>query len=1183
MALNNSDLFLVSQREDSGAYTDRKIKYITLKNEMGVGLAEQEKTNPITGVPFGVAGMMYPDASLGYDKNTGKLYLPLDARGVTFAGVINSDNVDSLPLGDENAGDFYICTEAELDISTLTWLGVSETPYSVVINPDDQVIESGKGGSGYSPNNGFVTTIGLKQTGVNNTDVGNITLEIVNGKVISATHEANDLHDIPSLNLVGGIFEFGDTSGFAHDEPALAEVVSVVTISGEHLITFEIINQGSGYRLYNEGGTLSGALAIPAIGSAAKNFEVDVTVNPLGQVTDIIGVRIEPGFSNGDELAIKMPYRDNPSVAATFTLVMDNEGTRTIQINDKLIKQSNGEWTVLIDALAEQAILSITNEEGDIGDGENGNLTPALVIKQVDDDPKYVTMRIDNVATDMPGLMPPELFDQLTGYPDLVAGGTVIDVDVKPMISDDLDEGGNSVESIEINPLISNDVPFDEDVDLSVAKNVILDIKLAGTVPAGVGAVRSPGVVYIANEDELKDQIGNFSSPSGDYYKVLNVNEAGYHLMPRDIEQLQERDEVYRTAKRLNLSTDKYYVTGDDETSFTDITATLTYEDGGNTTTNANYTYEWSGTEYPNGTTKIVGDTATLRVTGLEFSGPTEITCTATEVVGTDEEFQTLEDSVYIHFGGGESGPIDPPTDKPTLGQLTLIGENNVVLEEDNMHNRENYIATLTGGTATDVVFEFSSSDETIAKHIGTRVDVSESATFEFIAEGSTKIGVVVSSASAEDTNSAYIDVECNSLVTQLPDLQLRSYDFDNDTFMTKIEHILSEGQYDSEITYTLECDDPTVTITPIETGRVASTEHTFQVTVPSKGTYTFNGTAYPTGHPDRVVTDSIDVTWVEPGSNTPSGSFIHFKAFCNKDEGTSKVKVTVSPAAAFKKFNFESGLYEDLGSQTVQLIDHGGVKNGYTEWWINSTDITHFKWETINGIGDWPEIEFDYASTTPSLTSLKGSFDLFKQTGERTLFKLGWIDTSQVTDMQQIFESCKLYHNDLDINGWDVSKVTTLRHMCNYGMVRADIRNWDISSVTDMTRAFQGAGQTATTQYWTPENSATYWDFSNVTNMFGCWYSTNNIWNNKWNAEVVQDWKMSNVTNVTQMFNYGYMSDSNLYPKAYSTQFNLWCAEKMDHNNTLYADGHHKWWTTTPDNRVPTTQMPQWLQPCTP
>ena len=1192
MGLNNKDLFLVSQHEGVNDYKDRKVTFQKLKSELGVRLAVEEVTGPSGGIIDGTPGLMYPDASFNYDRSTGRLSVPLDARGVTFVDVINSTNQDRYPTGSEVAGDFFICNEADLQVSATKWLGIGADG-GLGVGASGSLNDPGRG---YRSNNGSVTVTTLKSSTEHAISVGPMTLTLFDGRIIGVEHDETNI-DIPSLNLVGGLYEFGPEGTYDFDEPAVVEVVGLDSTDTSHKIRFKIISEGLGYRdLEGDGGVLTNALAIPTEGDVNNSFRIDITVNGDGEVISIDEIRLAPGHVTGDTFYISPGYNSNPAVPAEFELTLTTaEEFKIIQINDKLIKRSDGYWTVLNDELARQSVLTITNEEG-----PDGDLTPALKIKLENDDPRYVTLAIDDVTSDNSGLMPSDLYDLVNGLePDYIAGGTVVDILTDEETAYD-QVGGADQTSEDFNPISAEVVQREDEDGNLISEDLVKDYKLsirsAALVSSGGGSTRTRGAVYIASAEELKEAIGlDEAGTNFEYDHAVNAALAGDHLMPRDLENLDPRGEDYRTAKRLKVTTTKYQLEAED-TSFADLTATLTYEDGTEVSDNTTYSYSWEGVEYLGGKTEAIGgDTETVRVTGVDFNGPTNITCTVTET--TDAEFQTLDDSVYLHFGGGVSGPIDPPdiidppeTDPPLLGSLVLTGPHTVALEKDGDLNFHTYTATVTNTTADDHVYEFESSDESVARIVAVRGTHSEEVEVEFIGEGEVTISVVVSSEQAEDNASDSIDVTVKPYELVLPSLYLRKYDNDPVNLTAKVEHILSNSQYDFDITYTLEVftapdgvDASLVTIEPIEGARTASQFNNFLVTVPEAGTYKLKGTAFPTDSPEEQYTVTSYLNAQFNGTERPTpppANYISWKVYALNDGDTAKVKVHVYPSSVFKRLNLETNMWESQGTRSNITIDNPGVKDAYSDWYVESLYTTRFRFEKINGTGDYPEVEFDLNSTTPALNSLEETFNAFRQEKGSRPFDLSWIDTSQVTNMRRCFQSSRLTKNDLNIDGWDVSKVRNMSDAFSSAVVRADIRSWNPSSNENMYNCFYMAGSSSGINYWTPEASATYWNFRGVQNMQQCWYGTKNPFYN-WDQARVEAWDMSTVTNARAMFNFGNYNEVR-EPLAWAIRYNEWCAEKMDHNNTRSDSKFHGWWSKTySGTEVPEDQLPQWMQPC--
>ncbi|CAL6421778.1 unnamed protein product [Bathycoccus prasinos] len=137
--------------------------------------------------------------------------------------------------------------------------------------------------------------------------------------------------------------------------------------------------------------------------------------------------------------------------------------------------------------------------------------------------------------------------------------------------------------------------------------------------------------------------------------------------------------------------------------------------------------------------------------------------------------------------------------------------------------------------------------------------------------------------------------------------------------------------------------------------------------------------------------------------------------------------------------------------------------------------------------------------------------------------------DTSQVTNMYQMFRGCISFNGD--IGNWDTSQVTNMRLMFYYSYAfNQNIGNWDTSKVTNLDQMFylakvfdQPIGTWDTSQvtnmYQMFRHAYTFnqpignWDTSSVTSMQEMFYEDNAF------NQPIGNWDTSSVTSMQEMF----------------------------------------------------------------
>ena len=125
-----------------------------------------------------------------------------------------------------------------------------------------------------------------------------------------------------------------------------------------------------------------------------------------------------------------------------------------------------------------------------------------------------------------------------------------------------------------------------------------------------------------------------------------------------------------------------------------------------------------------------------------------------------------------------------------------------------------------------------------------------------------------------------------------------------------------------------------------------------------------------------------------------------------------------------------------------------------------------------------------------------------------KTIQDLENLDTSQVTDMSEMFDDCRGLTN-LDVSHFDTSQVTDMSWMFSgcKKLTNLDVSHFDTSQVTDMSLMFEGCDNLTSLDL-------SHFDTSQVTNMSGMFY-----WCQSLTSLDVSHLDTSQVTNMSGMF----------------------------------------------------------------
>ncbi len=280
----------------------------------------------------------------------------------------------------------------------------------------------------------------------------------------------------------------------------------------------------------------------------------------------------------------------------------------------------------------------------------------------------------------------------------------------------------------------------------------------------------------------------------------------------------------------------------------------------------------------------------------------------------------------------------------------------------------------------------------------------------------------------------------------------------------------------------------------------------------------------------------------IEPGVYTVALEFVPTDT-TTYAEATINIVLTIKSQLDYSTAGFKLHADSDTTSNVIAkftdasetkliISGHGQIDRAK---WIEMVQKIEKKANNFDYSG-WNEskstsIEFQSAAADHQIELPANSKNLFYKFNNNIDFGKNNVNTSNVTDMDSMFEGATAFNGD--ISGWNTSNVTDMHDMFNGAAAfNSDISNWDVSSVKNMGHMFQKA-----TAF---NGDISGWDVSNVTNMSAMFDGAATF-----NGDI-SNWNVSNVEDMYAMF-----SDA----MAFNCDISSWNTSDVENMNYMFEN----------------------------